>query len=37
VQKEYNSEDETPENSPINKWLKEKQKPVKKKISNELL
>jgi len=27
----YNSEEETPENSPINKWLKENKKAVKKK------
>jgi len=35
VHDEYNSEDETPENSPINKWLKEKDQPVKKKTSKE--
>jgi bifunctional non-homologous end joining protein LigD len=32
VDGEYNSEEDTPENSPINKWLEEKKKPVKKKI-----
>jgi bifunctional non-homologous end joining protein LigD len=37
VQKEYNSEEETPENSPINKWLKEKQNPAKKKNSKKPL
>ena len=37
VHTEYNSEDETPENSPINKWLKEKEHPVKKKTSREHL
>jgi bifunctional non-homologous end joining protein LigD len=31
VHEEYNSEDDTPESSPINKWLKEKDQPVKKK------
>lgn len=33
VQTDYNSEDDTPENSPINKWLKENKKPAKKKAS----
>ncbi|MEO6327309.1 MAG: DNA polymerase ligase N-terminal domain-containing protein [Ginsengibacter sp.] len=33
VQKEYNSEDDTPVHSPINKWLQENKKPVKKKVS----
>ena len=33
VHTEYNSEDETPESSPINKWLKAKEQPVKKKVS----
>ena len=33
VQGEYNSEDDTPENSLINKWLREKNQPVKKKAS----
>jgi bifunctional non-homologous end joining protein LigD len=32
VDTNYNSEDETPENSPINKWLHEHNKPVKKKV-----
>jgi len=36
VHEDYNSEDETPESSPINKWLKEKDQPVKKKTSKEL-
>ncbi len=31
VDTEYNSEDETPKSSPINKWLEENKKPVKKK------
>ncbi len=31
VDTEYNSEDETPKNSPINKWLSENKNPVKKK------
>ena len=31
VDTEYNSEDETPKTSPINKWLSENKKPVKKK------
>jgi bifunctional non-homologous end joining protein LigD len=31
VDSEYNSEDETPKSSPINKWLSENKKPVKKK------
>ena len=35
VHEEYNSEDDTPESSPINKWLKEKDQPVKKKTSKE--
>ena len=30
---EYNSEEDTPETSPINKWLAENKKPVKKKIT----
>jgi bifunctional non-homologous end joining protein LigD len=33
VDTEYNSEDDTPKNSPINKWLAEKKKPLKKKSS----
>jgi bifunctional non-homologous end joining protein LigD len=33
VHEEYNSEDDTPENSPINKWLREKKQLVKKKAS----
>jgi len=33
VQDEYNSEDDTAENSPINKWLQENKNPVKKKVS----
>lgn len=33
VNTEYDSEDITPGNSPINKWLKENKKPAKKKIS----
>ncbi len=33
VHEEYNSEDDTPENSPINKWLHENKQPVKKKAS----
>ncbi len=33
VHEEYNSEDDTPENSPINKWLQENKQPVKKKAS----
>ena len=33
VREEYNSEDDTPQNSPINKWLREKEQPVKKKAS----
>ena len=32
VDTEYNSEEQTLENSPINKWLKENKKPVKKKV-----
>ncbi|HEY5465329.1 MAG TPA: DNA polymerase ligase N-terminal domain-containing protein [Hanamia sp.] len=32
VDTEYNSEDHTLKNSPINKWLKENKKPVKKKV-----
>jgi bifunctional non-homologous end joining protein LigD len=32
VEGAYNSEDDTAENSPINKWLEENKKPVKKKI-----
>jgi bifunctional non-homologous end joining protein LigD len=32
VDTDYNSEEETPENSPINKWLGENKKPVKKKV-----
>lgn len=31
VDKEYNSEEETPKSSPINKWLEENKTPVKKK------
>jgi bifunctional non-homologous end joining protein LigD len=31
VDTEYNSEEDTPKNSPINKWLKENKKPAKKK------
>lgn len=31
VDTEYNSENETPKNSPINKWLSENKNPVKKK------
>ena len=31
VDTDYDSEEETPENSPINKWLAENKKPVKKK------
>ena len=30
VETEYNSEEETPKNSPINKWLQENKKPSKK-------
>jgi bifunctional non-homologous end joining protein LigD len=33
VHEEYNSEEDTPENSPINKWLRENKNPVKKKAS----
>ncbi len=33
VHEEYNSEDDTPENSPINKWLLENKQPTKKKAS----
>jgi bifunctional non-homologous end joining protein LigD len=33
VDNEYNSEDDTQKNSPINKWLEENKKPVKKKSS----
>ena len=33
VQEEYDSEADTPENSPINKWLREKNQPLKKKAS----
>ncbi|MBA2562846.1 MAG: 3'-phosphoesterase, partial [Chitinophagaceae bacterium] len=33
VHEEYNSEDDTPENSPINKWLQENKQPGKKKTS----
>ena len=33
VQEEYSSEDDTPANSPINKWLQENKNPVKKKVS----
>ncbi len=32
VDTEYDSEDETAENSPINKWLQENKKPSKKKV-----
>lgn len=35
VEKEYNSEDHTLKNSPINKWLKENKKPVKKKARSK--
>jgi bifunctional non-homologous end joining protein LigD len=36
VDTEYNSEDQTPKNSPINKWLAEnKKEPAKKKSSSE--
>jgi bifunctional non-homologous end joining protein LigD len=31
TEKKYDSENETPANSPINKWLEENKKPVKKK------
>ena len=31
VDTEYNSEEDTPKNSPINKWLEENKKPAKKK------
>jgi bifunctional non-homologous end joining protein LigD len=31
VATDYNSEEQTPKNSPINKWLKENKKPAKKK------
>ncbi len=34
VDSDYDSEDETPKNSPINKWLEEKKNPVKKKSSS---
>lgn len=33
VDTNYNSEDEIPADSPINKWLKESKAPVKKKVS----
>ncbi len=33
VHEEYNSEDNTPENSPINKWLQQNKQPAKKKAS----
>src|SRR5450432_1968791 len=33
VHDEYSSEEDTPDNSPINKWLRENKKPVKKKAS----
>ncbi len=33
VDEDYNSEDDTPENSPINKWLIENKNPSKKKSS----
>lgn len=33
VQQEYSSEEDTAANSPINKWLQENKRPVKKKIS----
>ena len=33
VDTEYNSEEQTKKNSPINKWLEENKKPVKKKSS----
>ena len=32
VQNEYSSEEDTPGNSPINKWLQENKKPRKKKV-----
>ncbi|MEO6405608.1 MAG: DNA polymerase ligase N-terminal domain-containing protein [Ferruginibacter sp.] len=35
VQDEYNSEEETPASSPINKWLAENKKPAKKKASSQ--
>ncbi len=34
VDSDYDSEDETPKDSPINKWLEEKKNPVKKKSSS---
>jgi len=37
VHDDYSSEDDTPKNSPINKWLEEKKNPVKKKLSKKLL
>jgi len=36
VHDDYSSEDDTPKNSPINKWLEEKKNPVKKKLSKKL-
>lgn len=36
VDADYSSEEDTPKNSPINKWLQENKKPVKKKISSAL-
>ncbi|MEP6584755.1 MAG: 3'-phosphoesterase, partial [Ginsengibacter sp.] len=35
VDSEYNSEDETPKTSPINKWLSENKNPVKKKSTSQ--
>jgi bifunctional non-homologous end joining protein LigD len=36
VDTDYSSEEDTPENSPINKWLEEnKKKPAKKKSSSK--
>ncbi len=32
VHEDYDSENDTPDNSPINKWLKENKQPVKKKL-----
>jgi bifunctional non-homologous end joining protein LigD len=34
--KKYNSEDETPRASPINKWLEKNKKPVKKKLTRQV-
>ena len=33
IDSDYDSEEQTPKNSPINKWLEEKKNPVKKKSS----